>query len=159
LLLPVFCSLTKTGQRGGISIPKFSSSKSEANKVAQALAAVSVVRNACDLDLFVFLKRHPRSLLSTEQLAAFMGYPMNQIAESIEGFIAAGILDRTQNPAHAARLYQLKIFEPDGDGPSRLRRLASTRQGRQSILQALRRKRSEGKPGAPKVEGPLLRIA
>lgn len=135
--------------------------KSEAKKIAELMGAVSLLRNACDLDLFVFLNRHPRSLLSTEQLAALVGYPMSQIAESIEVFIAAGILDRIQNPGHAARLYHLNTHRhtPEGERLRRLVQLASTRQGRRSILQVIHTEGSDGEPGASKVEGRLLRVA
>ena len=68
---------------------------------------------------------------------------MNQVADSLDGFIAARLLDRIQNAMHAARMYVLKLESPQGDGPKRLLELVSTRLGRQGILKALRSQHSE----------------
>jgi hypothetical protein len=63
---------------------------------------------------------------------------MNQIADSLDTFIASGLLGRIQNAKHAARMYFLKLDGPPGHGPKRLLELASTRLGRQSIIRTLR---------------------
>lgn len=71
---------------------------------------------------------------------------MKQIAQSLETFIEAGLLERIQNPMHAARMY---LLEPDGPKSGDFKELlesASTRQGRGSILKAL-------KSGRPTAEG------
>ena len=44
------------------------------------LARVPVIRTACDLDLIVFLYRHPRMLLTSERLAEFLGYDIKEVA-------------------------------------------------------------------------------
>ncbi len=106
------------------------------------LARISVIRNGCDLDLLLFLYRHPRTLLTNEQIAAFVGYEMKQIAQSLEIFIEAGLLARTQNPTHAARMYLLELNGPAGRDYKKLLESASTRPGRRSILEALRPGRS-----------------
>lgn len=95
------------------------------------------MRAACDLDLLMFLHRHPRALLTSEQLAAFVGYDIKHVAKSLDAFIDAGLLERTQNPMHAARMYLLVLDGPQGGGLMALLKLASTRQGRQGILHAL----------------------
>jgi DNA-binding MarR family transcriptional regulator len=101
------------------------------------LARLSVIRNGCDLDLLVFLYRHPRILLTNEQIATFVGYDMKQVAQSLEKFMERGLLERTQNPMHAARMYLLELSGPQNGGFKTLLELASTRLGRHEILQIL----------------------
>lgn len=117
------------------------------------------MRSACDLDLLVFLRRHPRTLLTSEQLAAFVGYDIKEIAKSLEAFIEADLLERTQNPMHAARMYLLVLDSPQHGGIRELLKLASTRNGRRSILQALDPGRSQPGTEAPQGQGRLLKIA
>jgi DNA-binding MarR family transcriptional regulator len=101
------------------------------------LASLPLIAGACELDLLIFFYRHPRTLLTTEQLAGFVGYDMNQIARSIDAFIGAGLLERTQNSMHAARMYLLVLDRPHGRGLKALLELASTSQGRREVLQVL----------------------
>jgi hypothetical protein len=85
----------------------------------------------------LFLYRHPRTLLTNEQLSAYVGYDMKLIARAIDAFVGAGLLERTQNPNHAARMYLLQL---DGQPTGELKILlefASTRQGRRDVLQIL----------------------
>ena len=63
---------------------------------------------------------------------------MKQVAKSIEAFIDAGVLERTQNAIHAARMYVLVLNGPGDGGLTTLLKLASTRTGRRDILQILR---------------------
>lgn len=63
---------------------------------------------------------------------------MKQVAQSLDTFIEAGLLERTQNPTHAARMYLLQLDGPQGGGFKRLLELASTREGRRVILEHLR---------------------
>ena len=127
--------------------------------MAHLLARTPVVRNACDLDLLVFLHRHPRTLLTSEQLAAFVGYDIKEIAKSLEAFIEAGLLERTQNPMHAARMYLLVLDGPRHDGIRDLLKLASTRNGRRSVLHALDPGRMQPGTEAPRGQRRLLKIA
>ncbi len=106
--------------------------------VKQQLARLSAIRNSCDLDLLVFLYRHPRTLLTNEQIAAFVGRDMKQVAQSLDTFIEAGLLERTQNPTHAARMYLLQLDGPQGGGFKKLLELASTREGRRVVLEHLK---------------------
>lgn len=102
------------------------------------LARALVVQNACDLDLLVFLHRHPRTLLTSEQLAEFVGYHLKDTAKALDAFIEAGLLERTvQLSGHAARMFLLQLDGPQGGGVKALLELASTRQGRQGIMEAL----------------------
>lgn len=120
------------------------------------LARAPVIRNACDLDLLVFLRRHPRTLLTSEQLAGFVGYSIKEIAKALDTFIDAGLLERTaQQSTHAARMFLLRLDGPQGGGVRALLELASTRPGRQGILEALNMKGSRPEqPGA----APELRL-
>lgn len=98
-----------------------------------------LLRDACDLDLLVFFWRHPRALLTSEQLAAYIGYDAGAVARSIEGLIAADLLSRSQDPTpHAGRLYVLKRNGTHGKWLILLLETASTREGRQSLLDALK---------------------
>ena len=115
------------------------------------LDQIGVLRHACDLDLLLFFARHPRSLLASESLAAFLGYDLKEIADSLEVLLHAGLLTREQTAAHAARLYVFAIGDGDGgsgDGwlPS-LVAMASTREGRLALREALRRRRIITSPG------------
>jgi DNA-binding MarR family transcriptional regulator len=120
-----------------------STSRPSMEDIKQLLAGASVIRSACELDLLVFFHRHPRALLTSEQVAAFLGYEMKKIAKAIEAFIEQGLIERTQNPTHAARLYVLMLNGPQRGGLISLLNLASTRQGRQNILALLGSGQSE----------------
>lgn len=127
----------------GMMSDKTSSRGHRIEEIKRLLAHTPVIRGACELDLLVFLHRHPRALLTSERLAAFLGYDMKKIANAIEAFIDGGLLERTQNPAHAARLYVLVLDGPQGGEHTALLKLASTRQGRHDILELLDHGQSE----------------
>jgi len=101
------------------------------------LDRIGAIREACDLDLLLFFHRHPRALLTGEELAASLGYDRERIANSIEGLIEAGLLTRSQNPARAARLYVLALDGVPGELLSSLARIAATREGRQEAMRRL----------------------
>ena len=110
----------------------------------QLLARVGVVRHRFDLDLLIFFARHPRALLTSEQLAAFLGHELVQIADSLDILLGAGLLTRTQNRNHAARLYVFVLGDSSGDWLPSLLRLASTREGRLALLAELAKPGGEG---------------
>ena len=120
------------------------------------LARTPVIQNACDLDLIVFLHRHPRTLLTSEQLAGFVGYSLKDIALALDAFIEARLLARTtQRSLHAARMFVLLLDGPPGEGVRALLELGSTRAGRQSIIAALNARGAHpDQPGA----SPELRL-
>jgi hypothetical protein len=78
--------------------------------------------------------RHPRALLTSEQLVAYIGYERDQVAKSLDGLIAAGVLTRSQNPAHAARLYVLNPGSLPEGLLARFLAGAATREGRQEVV-------------------------
>lgn len=102
------------------------------------LERVPAIRAACDLDLLLFFHRHPYALLTSEQLVAYLGYDRDRMAKSLDGLIEADLLTRSQNPAHAARLYVLKLRGLPGGLLESLLRFAATRQGRRVVLGILK---------------------
>jgi hypothetical protein len=116
----------------------------------RVLEQAGVLRRAADLDLLLFFARHPRTLLTSEQIATFLGYEISQIAESLDLLLETGIVTRTQNPSHAARLY---VFAPS-HGSDRwlptLLQLAGSRKGRLALLTELseRQSRDSASPSA-----------
>lgn len=111
------------------------------------LAPIPFVQLPCELDLLLFLYRHPCTLLTSEKLATFIGYEIKEVAAALENFTKAGLIDRTvQESAHAARLYELRMNEsPLSPALIRLLKLASTRQGRCQILNTLRQGRERNR--------------
>ncbi len=111
------------------------------------LDRIGVIRHACDLDLLLFFNRHPRALLTGDQLVAWLGYERERIANSIEGLIDAGLLTRSQNRSHAARLYVLELRAVSGGLLSSLAEMAATHEGRQSVMRRLQ-SATDRAPGA-----------
>ena len=99
------------------------------------LESIGTLRHSCDLDLLLFFHRHPRSLLTSERLAAYVGYDLNQMARSLDLLTEAGLLECSQNPTHAARMYLLKTPETGWLGS--LLAVASTPEGRRDLLDAM----------------------
>jgi hypothetical protein len=102
-----------------------------------------VLRYPRDLDLLVFFARHPRALLSSDQIAAFLGYGTNDIAASLELLLEAGFVTRTPHPRHAARMYVLAATPPGGGWLPALTNLAATREGRLALIREIRRRASD----------------
>ena len=82
------------------------------------------------------MHRHPHALLTSECLAAYVGYDLNQIARSLDLLTGAGLLKRSQNPTHAARMYVLQ--SPGTEWLTSLIDTASTRDGRRTLLDAMK---------------------
>ena len=127
--------------------------QAQLEQIKQLLFRAPVIQNACDLDLMVFLHRHPRTLLTSEQVSALVGYNLREVAKSIDAFIEVGLLERTaQQSMHAARMFVLLLDSPQGAGIRALLELSSTRKGRQRILEALNTR------GSPPDAAPELRL-
>ena len=112
----------------------------------RVLDHLGVLQHRADLDLLIFFARHPHALLTSEQLAAFLGYELTQIAASLEVLLDAHLLTRTQNRNHAARLYVFAHGEPPGGWLPSLLELASTREGRLALLASLSDSRADDMP-------------
>ena len=139
-----------------ITMPTSFNGQKRLEETKRLLSRAPVIQNACDLDLIVFLHRHPRTLLTSEQLAGFVGYNLKEIAKAVDTFIEAGLLARTtQQSLHAARMFVLLLGGPRGEGMKAVLELGSTRAGQQGILEALNaRGTPPNQPGA----GPELRL-
>jgi hypothetical protein len=109
---------------------------------ATLLDRIGVLRRPSDLDLLIFFARHPRALLSSEHLAAFLGYRAKDIAASLDLLVDGGFVSRTPHPKQTARLYVIATDSSHGDWLPALRLLAATRQGRLALIRALRRRSS-----------------
>ena len=104
------------------------------------------IQHPCDLDLLGFFHRHPRVLLTSEQLAARVGYDLKEVARSLDLLIERGLLSRWLKPARVPRVY----FFRGGDGEGsveRLLRLGSTPDGRTALIRLLGGRAS--RPGLP----------
>ena len=108
------------------------------------VGSVRILRHPCDLDLLLFFHRHPRALLTSERLAAYVGYDLDQVGRSLDVLIDAGLLERSQHPNHAARMYVLKASE--SGWLASLLDIASTREGRRELLEAMRARASPHEP-------------
>jgi len=109
------------------------------------LQRVGVLRHPCDLDLLVFFARHPRTLMTSEQLAALTGYGLQQTAESLDVLLKAELITRTHTPTRAARMYVLAAHTNE-ERLAPLLAFASTRQGRLALRELLARA-SAGRSG------------
>lgn len=98
------------------------------------------LRHPCDLDLLLFFDLHPAALMTSEQLAAFVGYDVSQIGKSLDLLVERQLLVRSQKPTHFARLYR---FNADHGGEvQEVLRIASTAKGRRQMRQILRERQS-----------------
>ena len=99
------------------------------------LENLGALRHPCDLALVLFFRRHPRVLLSDDRLAAFVGYNTEQVAQSVDLLTEAGVLEQSQHPTLAARLYVFKTPESGWLVP--LLEIVSTRDGQRNLIAAL----------------------
>lgn len=103
------------------------------------LDRIGVLRHPCDLDLLIFFARHPRTLLASEQLAVLLGYEFTQLAASLDLLVGPGLVTRTANPAYHAQMYVFAAGDSSVGWLPELLQVASTREGRLAMLQALKR--------------------
>jgi hypothetical protein len=101
------------------------------------LDRIGFLRDSCDLDLLLFFVRHPRALLTSDQLAAYLGFDVKRIGESLEVLLEAKLLTRSPNPAHAARMYVFGVGGPNGGWLPALVEFMSTREGRLAMRRVL----------------------
>ena len=105
--------------------------------IHRLLDRMGVVRRPCDLDVLLFFIRHPRALLSSDQIAAFVGYEVKLLAESLDVLVRADLLTRVHTPTSAARMYVFAIGGPHDSWLPLLVELASSREGRLALRAAL----------------------
>lgn len=115
-----------------------------ADSARRLITQIDLLRQPSDLDLLIFFARHPRALLASEQLTAFLGCAPNDMAASLERLVDAGLITRRLTRGKAARLYELPLEPPSAGGwlPALLE-LASTRAGRLAMVDELRQRSAE----------------
>jgi len=128
-----------------------------AKRIGDLLDRIECLRHPCDLDLLLFFSRHPRAYLITERLAEYVGYELPQVAQSLETVITAGLLRRSPDSTHPARLYVLTPGSTRGGWLSSLLRIAATRKGRLAVIHALKQRQSSG-PSADGESGPVAAV-
>jgi hypothetical protein len=111
---------------------------------ANVLGAVGL-RDACDLDLLLFFTRHPSVVLSSEQLAAYVGYDLPQVARSLDLLVGAGLLRRSLNQGTSGRMYVLEIPRSE-EWLEPLRQACATADGRRALRAVLRQRPSHTAP-------------
>lgn len=121
------------------------------SRIGDLLDHIGCLRHPCDLDLLLFFNRHPQAFLIIERLAEYIGYDLPQVAQSLETLIAAGLLRRSPDSTHPARLYVLTRGSTLGGWLSSLLRIAATREGRLTVIHALKQRQSleSSSGGAP----------
>ena len=119
----------------------------EDDHIRRLLDRIGVLRRPCDLDLLLFFVRHPRALLSSDQIAAFLGYEGKLLAESLDVLLTAELLTRVQRPTSAAQMHVFAVGGPHDGWLPTLVEVASTREGRLALRAALTDQRSEQAPG------------
>ena len=110
--------------------------------MALQLIEAAGLRDACELDLLLFFSRHPRVVLSSEHLAAYIGYEVPQVARALDRLLGAGLLKRTLNHGAPGRMYVLEVdhveawLEP-------LRRVCATPAGRNALKLLLKQRQPQ----------------
>jgi hypothetical protein len=110
------------------------------NRVQNLLDRIGCLRHPCDLDLLMFFHRHPRTVLTSERLALYVGHELSLVAQSLEALMAARVLARVPSGPGSARMYLVTNTGPSG--LDALLRLASTRAGRLAVMAALAERRA-----------------
>jgi len=105
------------------------------------LVEATGLRDACDLDLLLFFSRHPRVVLSSEQLAAYVGYDLAEVARALDLLLSAGLLKRTLNHGTPGRMYVLEVDHAE-EWLEPLRRVCATPDGRNALRALLRQRAS-----------------
>ena len=109
---------------------------------AVQLIEAAGLRDACDLDLLLFFSRHPRVVLSSEQLAAYIGYELQQVARALDLLLGAGLLKRTLNQGAPGRMYVLEVDHAE-EWLDPLRRMCETSEGRNALKVLLKQRQSQ----------------
>jgi len=110
--------------------------------LAVQLVGATGLRDACDLDMLLFFSRHPRVVLSSEQLAAYVGYDLVEVARALELLLGAGLLKRRLNHGTPGRMYVLEVDRAE-EWLEPLRQVCATPDGRNALRALLRKRRPQ----------------
>jgi MarR family len=105
-------------------------------RAEDVLATIGVLRHPCDLDLLLFFQRHPRAMLTSDRIAAYVGYPLDRVERSLDLLSDAGFLERSPHPTDAARMHVLPP-PPPGGWLAALLEVGATPHGRRELLHAM----------------------
>jgi hypothetical protein len=109
-------------------------------KVLQLVEAAGI-RTACEFDVLVFFSRHPRVVLSDEQLATYVGHEIHEVARALQRLLSASLLKLVRNPSAATGMYLLAVERVEQWlGP--MRQLCATPDGRHALRTSLKARRS-----------------
>jgi DNA-binding MarR family transcriptional regulator len=115
--------------------------------IGDLLDRIGCLKHACDLDLLLFFHRHPLAFLFSERLAAYVGYDLPQVTQSLRTLITAGLLRRSRDSIRPEQLYVLTRGSPLAGWLSSLLRIAATREGRLAVIHALEQRTTPSDPG------------
>ena len=110
--------------------------------MALRLVDAAGLRDACDLDLLLFFSRHPRVVLSSEQLAAYVGYELPQVARALDRLLGAGFLKRLLNHGTPGRMYVLEVDHVE-DWLEPLRHVCAIPDGRNALKGLLKQRQAQ----------------
>jgi hypothetical protein len=108
---------------------------------AAQLVEAAGLRNACDLDLLLFFSRHQRVVLSSEQLAAYVGYDLVEVARALDRLLGAGLLKRALNQGAPGQMYVLEV-DHAGEWLDPLCRMCAMPEGRNALRVLLTQRQS-----------------
>jgi hypothetical protein len=108
--------------------------------LAAQLVVAAGLRDPCDLDLLLFFSRHPLVVLSSEQLTAYVGYELAEVARALDRLLGAGLLRRALNHGAPGRMYVLEV-DPAEAWLEPLRHVCATPDGRNALMAVLRERR------------------
>jgi len=102
------------------------------------------IETLCQWDVLVFLDRHPSSLVSTQDVAHFLGYATADVVAALDSVESSGLVERSRVSQEEVRLYQLTApADPTRrDALERLMTLADSR----TVRLLLARKTAEQRP-------------
>jgi hypothetical protein len=132
---------TLSGRRRGINEPRPS------DLLAVQLLEAAGLRDACDLDLLLFFSRHPCVVLSSERLATYVGYEVQQVARALDFLLGAGLLKRMLHQGGPGRMYVLEVDHAE-QWLEPLRSICATPDGRNSLKALLKLRAAERRAGA-----------
>jgi hypothetical protein len=133
-------SISNGSIREASDVPTVRPDDSATTNVLQLVEAAGI-RTACEFDVLLFFSRHPRVVLSDEQLATYVGHEIHQVARALELLLSAGLLNLVRNPSASTAMYVLAVerveqwLEP-------VRRLCATPDGRHALRTSLKARRS-----------------
>ena len=113
---------------------------------AVPLVEAAGLRDTCDLDLLLFFSRHPRVVLSSEQLATYVGYDVQHVARALDFLLGRGLLKRTLHARAPGQMYVLEVDHAE-EWLESLRQLCATPEGRNSLKALLKQRQSQNGHG------------